>query len=125
MPSRKLLLGSLVAATLGFSAAPAGARTDVGVYLDFGPPALPVEVVAAPRVGFVWVPGFWDWRYNRYHWVAGHHVRGHPGYHYVASRWVQHGSRWGFERGYWGHVGHGGHGSHSGHVGHVGTGHRY
>jgi hypothetical protein len=36
----------------------------------------------------VWVPGFWDWRAHRYHWVGGHWVRHRPGYYYQPVRWV-------------------------------------
>ena len=72
-----------------------------GVYLNFGPPAVHYERAPALRVGYVWVPGFWDWRYNRHHWVAGHWVRHRPGYHYHPSRWTQHDGRWRYDRGRW------------------------
>ena len=58
-------------AARGGSRYPAAARTDVGFYVNVAPPVAPYEVVPAPRAGYAWVPGYWDWRYNRYHWVAG------------------------------------------------------
>jgi hypothetical protein len=87
MLMRKLLIGSLVAAAMS-AALPAAARTNVEFYVNVAPPPVPYEVVPAPRVGLVWVPGYWDWRHSRYHWVAGHYVRHRPGYHYEPARFV-------------------------------------
>ena len=102
MLMRKLLLGSMVAMTLGV-ALPAAARTNVDVYLNYGPPPAPVEYIPAPRAGWVWVPGFWDWRggHHRHAWVSGHWERARHGYYYAPSRWVPYGDRWGFHRGGW------------------------
>jgi hypothetical protein len=61
------------------------------------------EVVPAPRVGWVWVPGYWDWRNNRHHWVAGHRVRHRPGYYYQPVRWVYRGDRYYYTRPGWRH----------------------
>ena len=88
MTKPKLILGSLIAALLGSAAFPAAARTNVDFYVNVAPPPLRYEVVPAPRVGWVWVPGFWDWRYSRYHWVPGHYVRHRPGYFYEPARYV-------------------------------------
>ena len=100
MMMKKLILGSLVAASLGV-AAPASARTNVDLYVNFAPPPLRYEVVPAPRVGFIWVPGYWDWRYNRYHWVAGHWARHRPGYVYEPVRWAARDGRWYYQRAGW------------------------
>ncbi len=100
MLMRKLLLGSMVAFTLG-AALPAAAHTNVDLYLNFGPPPARVEYVPAPRVGFVWVPGVWEWRHHRHVWMAGHWVRARPGYYYAPARWVPYGHRWGYYRGGW------------------------
>ena len=94
MLMRKLILGGLIAATLGGVSIPAAARTNVDFYLNFGPPPVRYEYVPAPRVGFVWVPGYWDWRYGRHHWVGGHWVRHRPGYFYEPARWVAQDARW-------------------------------
>ena len=85
---RKLILGSIVAAAVGSAALPAAARTNVDFYVNIAPPPVYAEAVPVPRAGFVWVPGYWDWRYNRHYWVAGHWVRARPGhYHYAPARW--------------------------------------
>lgn len=99
---RKLLLGTLVAASLGSVSTLANARTDVGVYLNFGPPPVYYEPVPTARVGYVWIPGSWDWRYNRHYWVAGHWARHRPGHYYYPSRWSHNDGRWRYDRGYWG-----------------------
>lgn len=82
---RKLILGGVAVAAL--AALPAAARTNVDFYVNVGPPPVYHEVVPAPRAGFVWVPGYWDWRHGRYHWRAGHWLRHRPGYYYEPARW--------------------------------------
>jgi hypothetical protein len=95
---RKLLLATCVAASLAGVSTAANAR----VYVTVAPPPVYFEPVPAVRVGYVWIPGFWDWRSNRHHWVAGHYVRHRPGYVYHSARWSHHDGRWGYDRGYWG-----------------------
>ena len=90
---KKLIAGSFVAATLAAAALPAGAAASV--YFEFGPPPAPrYEIVPAPRMGYVWVPGYWEARHRRHHWVAGHWVRHRPGYVYAPARWAQLDGRW-------------------------------
>jgi hypothetical protein len=101
MAIKKRMVGSLVAAALGAMALPAAARTNVDLVVNFGPPPVYYETVPAPRVGWVWVPGYWDWRYGGHHWVRGHWIRHRPGYVYYAPRWREDGGRWYYERGYW------------------------
>jgi len=101
MLMKRLLLGSLVAASLAGASMSASARTNVDLVVNFGPPPLRYEVVPAPRVGFVWVPGYWDWRYSRHYWVAGHWVRHRPGYLYEPARWVDRGGHWYYHRAAW------------------------
>ncbi len=98
---RKLMLAGLVAATLGSFAVPADARTDVDVVVNVGPPPVRYEVVPAPRVGYVWTPGYWDWRGHRHMWIAGHWVRARHGYYYTPARWVERDGGWVFYRGVW------------------------
>ena len=63
------------------------------------PPPPRVEVVPAPRTGYVWVPGYWDAREHRHVWARGHWVRERAGYRYIEPRWAQDGSGpdWGME----------------------------
>jgi len=94
---RKLIVGSLFALGLGASALPAAAA----VYVEVAPPAPRYEVVPAPRVGHVWVPGHWQWRGHHHVWVRGYWMRERPGYVYAPARWVDHGGRWAYEDGRW------------------------
>lgn len=75
---RKRLAAFLIAAFLlvfGMLAAPAtsSARVSVGVFVNFGPPALPYYVQPpCPAPGYIWTPGYWAWAppYG-YYWVPG------------------------------------------------------
>src|SRR4051812_46024784 len=69
---RKLLLAALAAAPIS-CAVPAFAALDV--YVDAPPPAARYEVVPAPRAGFVWQPGYWDWSHGRHAWHKGYWVK--------------------------------------------------
>jgi hypothetical protein len=103
MTNRKLMIGSLVALLIGGASLPAAARANVDFYVNVAPPPLRYEVVPAPRLGWVWVPGYWDWRGNRYLWVPGHHVRHRHGYYYEPARWVARGDRYYYARPGWRH----------------------
>ncbi len=96
---KKLLLGSMIAASLGFAVAPLPAAADV--FVRVAPPAPRVEVVPEPRRGYVWTPGYWNWRGNRHVWVNGTFVRERRGYVYAAPHWYERDGRWGMERGHW------------------------
>ncbi len=96
-----IVIGSLAAATLGAAALPAAARTNVDLIVDVAPPAPLFEPVVVPRAGFVWVPGYWDWRHGRHYWVRGHYMRHRPGYYYEPARWVDYGGRWHYTRPLW------------------------
>ena len=94
---RKILVATAMASTLGSIAVPAAAA----VYVQVAPPAPRVEVMPAPRRGYAWAPGYWDWRGHRHVWVAGHWVRERPGYAYMEPRWVERDGRWMMERRGW------------------------
>lgn len=96
---RKLLLAAIAASTLGLAPLPAAA--EVSVYLGVAPPPPRYEVVPGPRAGYVWQPGFWEWRDHRHYWRRGHWVRERPGYVWYPSRWERRGERWVLERGRW------------------------
>ena len=97
--SRKaLVLGLMMAA--GTMAAPIIASA-AGVEIEVAPPPVRVETVPEPRVGYVWAPGFWEWRGGRHVWVRGHYLRERHGYHWVTARWDQRGPHWHYEPGHW------------------------
>jgi hypothetical protein len=99
MMKRKLLLAALAAASMGLTALPAAAEG--GSYHDVAPPAPRYAVVPSSRPGYVWQPGYWQWRDGRHVWARGHWVRERKGYYWHPSRWDERNGRWVFERGRW------------------------
>ena len=84
---KKTLLGGLVAASLpGFGAA---AQAQYTAIVSVAPPAARYEAVPAPRSGWVWAPGHWEWQRNQYVWMEGQWMRDREGYEYREPRWVQ------------------------------------
>ena len=98
----KTVLAAGLAATLSVLSAPA-AQAQVRAVINVGqpPPPLRAEVVPAPRRGYVWAPGFWDWDGHRHEWRGGHWERARPGYAYRQPEWRQNGGRWEMRRGGW------------------------
>lgn len=99
MWTRKLLLSAIVAST--FAAAAPSAFAAVDVYVNVPPPALRYEVVPSDRAGYIWAPGYWNWRSNRHVWNKGHWERERHGYYYHPSRWTEREGRWVNERSRW------------------------
>lgn len=95
----KLLLAALAASAVGAVPLPAAAAVDI--YLDTAPPAPRYEVVPAPRRGYVWQPGYWEWRDGHHLWHRGYWVRERKGMYWHPSRWEHRDGRWHFERGRW------------------------
>ena len=102
MSKNKFLLASLVAAAM-IASAPHPASAAVGIYVDVAPPAARYELVPASRPGYVWQPGFWDYRSGHHTWVKGYWVKERKGYYWHPSRWEQDNGRWHFTRGDWSH----------------------
>lgn len=98
MIKRKLLLAALAVSAIGIAPLPAAAAA---VYIDIAPPAPRYEVVPAPRAGYVWQPGVWEWRDGRHHWKKGYWVRERHGYYWHPTRWEQRDGKWYMERGRW------------------------
>ena len=86
---------------LGAAVAPMFASARVYLDVNVAPPPPPEEVVPAPRVGYVWAPGYYDYDGHRHHWRHGHWIREHHGHHWVADRWDERDGRWHHERGHW------------------------
>jgi hypothetical protein len=99
MLKRKALFAAIVASTLG--AFPLAASADKVIVVEEAPPPLKHEVVPAPRHGYVWAPGYWDWRHGHYTWVNGHWEKERHGMYWHPNRWEQRNGRWEFEHGGW------------------------
>ena len=97
----KKLVAAAVAA-LGLSALPAAAAIEYSVIeLDVAPPPMQTETMPPAREGFVWIPGYWDYRDGQYNWVGGHYETAREGYVYVAPRYEQANGRWRMYAGGW------------------------
>ena len=96
---KRLVLSALL---LSVAATPAVAIAAVDVVVNVAPPAPRVEVVPAPRTGYVWAPGHWAWRKGTHVWVNGHWVAARKGYNWVPAHWVERpNGRWAFVDGHW------------------------
>lgn len=75
------LAGAAVAGTI---ALPAQAQVSIGVQIGptYAPPPPQYEPVPVLQPGYVWVPGYWQWRDGRYVWRRGYREHGRPGYHW-------------------------------------------
>jgi hypothetical protein len=99
MKLRKLILATLATASIGAAAIPASA--EIGIWVNEAPPAPRHEVIPAPRAGYVWEPGYYDYRGHHYAWTEGHWVREKHGMFYHPTHWVQRDGRWTKEGGRW------------------------
>lgn len=86
MQSKKILGAVLAASLMGFGAA---AQAQFSAIVSIAPPAPLVEVVPAPRAGYVWAPGHYEWCGDQYVWVQGHWLTARSGFEYREPRWVQ------------------------------------
>jgi WXXGXW repeat (2 copies) len=99
MFQRKLLLAAIVSSTFAAVSLPAFAEIDF--HVDIAPPAARYEAVPAPRAGYVWAPGYWDYRGHKYAWTKGHWERERSGYFYHPTTWSQHDGHWYRYSGQW------------------------
>jgi hypothetical protein len=96
--TKAMLIGMSLA---GSAMVPPAAFAGIGVNIDIAPPEPRVEVLPPPRAGYVWAPGYWDYRHNQHVWAGGHYMRERHGYHWAPDRWQQDGPHWRRERGHW------------------------
>lgn len=85
----------------GMAGAPLLATAAVGVDIEIAPPAPRVEEVPPPRAGFVWAPGYWEYRGGAHVWVPGRWIGERRGFHWVPERWEARGPRWHLVPGHW------------------------
>lgn len=99
MSMRNVLLCALIA--LSPVAMPAIAQININIGIGVSPPAPRYEVVPAPRVGYAWAPGYWQWEGQRHLWKQGRWIEARPGSYWVADRWQARDGRHHFEPGRW------------------------
>ena len=99
---RKTLVSALFAAgTIAGVAAPTASMAQLDIYLNFGPPAAVYEPIPAPRSGYIWQGGHWNWDGNQHVWNGGSWHAARPGYRYNAPHWVQNNGRWSYQASRW------------------------
>ena len=98
MSMRKKIL--VAALALGAIAVPVVSEAKT-IIVEVAPPPARVEVVPAPRAGYVWAPGYWNWNGHRHVWVGGRWVGERHGWHWEEHRWEEHEGRWHFHEGGW------------------------
>jgi hypothetical protein len=98
-PVATLLAVSLLCASLAACVVEPAQRETVVVHT--APPPPRVEVVPAPREGYVWEQGHWQWRNGAYLWEPGHWELVQVGYHWVRGHWDQRGDGWVWVKGHW------------------------
>lgn len=96
---KKLLIAALLASSLGSVALPSVAAN---IIIETAPPPPRSERVPSARRGYVWTPGYWDWKGRKYVWVKGSYVKARPGYVYHEPKWEQHDGKWQKQGGSWG-----------------------
>ncbi|WP_307720439.1 hypothetical protein [Massilia atriviolacea] len=85
----------------GFMPLPSVAQTDFRVIINTAPPPPRFESVPAPRHGYVWAPGFWNWEHNRHVWTPGHWESARSGYEYRRTEWIRDNDGYRLDRGGW------------------------
>jgi len=85
---QQALLGAVVVISLGGCVAtvraPGPGPVYYGVDVDVAPPPPRVVEYPAPRAGFVWAPGYWNWNGHEHVWaedagsVSAPAIAGHP-----------------------------------------------
>lgn len=105
--NRTFLLAALVSAGLlvaGTSQAGVSISVNlpgISVNLNDAPPPPREEVIPAPRPGWVWHPGYWNWNGHEHVWIGGSWAKERPGYIWVPERWEQRDGRWVMSPGRW------------------------
>jgi hypothetical protein len=98
---KRLALAALIA--FGAASAPLSsmAASNVSLFIGTAPPPLLVERMPAPRHGYVWAPGHWEWGGHRHVWAPGYWVAERPGYVYNAPVWAARNGGWYMEPARW------------------------
>jgi WXXGXW repeat (2 copies) len=94
---RKVVVCTAIA--LSSIALPAAAQTVISI--GVAPPAPRYEVVPAPRAGYVWGPGYWNYQNQKHVWTEGKWQEERRGSTWVANSWVEKDGRYSLEGGRW------------------------
>jgi hypothetical protein len=78
-----------------------GGTVAVSAFPTAAPPPVRVENYGAPRTGFVWIQGRWDWQNGNWMWVDGHWERERANQMWINGSWQMQGNRWVWVEGRW------------------------
>ena len=96
---------ALAVPTLSASALFAPVAAQISISIDLAPPAPRYEVMPAPRPGYIWAPGHWNWNGREYAWMPGRWEQVRAGYRFVPERWERYDDngreRWRFVASRW------------------------
>lgn len=60
-----------------------------GFVVQVAPPQPLYEAMPAPRAGYTWSPGYYEWRGDRYVWTSGRWIETRDGFAWQQPRWEQ------------------------------------
>lgn len=101
MKISKLVVAAMLAAgSLGFAAASQAERY-VDVEVAVPPPPDRVEIVPAPREGYIYEPGHYVWNGSAYVWSDGQFIRNREGHTWHRYTIEHDGDRWHYRAGHW------------------------
>lgn len=99
---RTLTLATLIAlGAAAYMPLSAVAQSNYTVVVETAPPVPRFESLPAPRAGYVWAPGFWDWNGYRHEWVAGRWERARDGYAWRPAEWQRNDRGYFLQHGGW------------------------
>ena len=99
------ILATLFLANIAWSFR-AMAQISLDVVIHTPPPPVRVEVVPAPRPGYVWAPGYWSWDRGQHFWQEGYWEAERSDARFVPAHWVDTPGGWRFMPAHWEHVEH-------------------
>ena len=99
MKRSKLLIAAAFASAVTLSTVANAAN--VSVELNVGPPPPRYEVIPAPRIGYVWSRGYWDYDHGHHAWRAGHWEKERAGRQWSQAAWEERDGHWYLNRGHW------------------------
>jgi hypothetical protein len=102
MFTRKVLVSALLSVgTLAAVVTPLTSVAQIDVFVNTAPPAVRYEAVPAPRDGYVWSNGYWNYNGTQHVWTPGDWQASRPGYTYSQPRWVESDGRYRYQASRW------------------------
>lgn len=99
---RSLALATFITlAAAAYAPLPSMAQSHYSVVVSSAPPAPVYEAMPAPRRGYAWAQGHWEWRGHGHAWVPGYWMAERPGYVYNTPVWNRGDRGWYMEPARW------------------------